>query len=1030
MLYPKNNDPELSRELFEKPTSEYRGTPFWSWNCKLEKDELLRQVGVLQDMGFGGYHIHVRSGMDTEYLSPEFMELVRSCCDEGEKREMLTWLYDEDRWPSGFAGGIVTKDPQYRIRYLLFTPYSYEMVAGKKRDGNEQATALRSGLGHLLCRFDVVLDENGCLKNYKVLSDGETAEGREWFAYLESPHQSPRYNGQTYVDTLNKKAIERFLEVTHETYKKYIGERFGKSVPAIFTDEPQFTHKSTLRFPDSLMDVALPWTDDLEDTFRAAYGDSLTDHIPELIWELPDEKVSLTRYHYHDHICERFASAFADTIGAWCRKNGIMLTGHMMKEPTLESQTSALGEAMRSYRSFGLPGIDMLADRYELTTAKQAQSASRQFGCPGVLSELYGVTTWDFDFRGHKLQGDWQAALGVTVRVPHLSWVSMLGEAKRDYPASISYQSPWYREYPYIENHFARVNTAMTRGKADVRVGVIHPVESYWLHWGPSAQTALIRSQMDENFQNITSWLLYGCVDFDFISESLLPEQCAAAGAPLQVGEMAYDVIIVPACQTIRKTTYDRLCAFREAGGKLIFMGNAPTLMDAVPSEAPAALAATCGVIPFSRAAILSALAEDRTIEIRNAGGDLTTNLFYQMRTDGKDKWLFIANGRHPGNKDISRRQSVVLRIKGQYIPTLYDTLTGEIKPMSCRYEKDWTVLERTLYSYDSLLLHLTPGIAQNAETVTAPAAKTPVSLSVPFKVAYTRAEPNALLLDQAQYALDDEEFSPTEELLRADTALRRRFGWTPWNGSSNQPWCMDKTPPTHKVRLRFAIESEIAVRGAKLALETPLDAKIVFNGQEIPSTPDGYYVDKAIECVPLPEIPAGVSTLEITYPFGERTAIEWCYILGDFGVKVEGRSAKIVPEQKELGFGSVICQGLPFYSGALTYHLEAETTGGDLEVTVPQYHGAVIRATVDDQSDLIAFCPYRTTFTGLPAGKHALDLTLYISRTNGFGPLHNADVKLSYQSPGAWRSGSDSWCYEYRLIEQGILSTPWLIEK
>lgn len=86
-----------------------------------------------------------------------------------------------------------------------------------------------------------------------------------------------------------------------------------------------------------------------------------------------------------------------------------------------------------------------------------------------------GVTNWDYDFRGHKFQGDWQAALGVTVRVPHLSWVSMNGEAKRDYPASISYQSPWYKEYKYVEDHFARVNTAMTRGKAVVRIGVIHP---------------------------------------------------------------------------------------------------------------------------------------------------------------------------------------------------------------------------------------------------------------------------------------------------------------------------------------------------------------------------------------------------------------------------------------------------------------------------------------------------------------------------------------------------------------------------
>lgn len=1027
MLYPKNNSPELSQELFESPTCEYRGAPFWAWNCKLDRDELLRQLDVMNEMGFGGVHIHVRSGMDTTYLSDEFMDLVRSCSDKTEKDHMLTWLYDEDRWPSGFAGGYVTKDPQYRIRYLLFTPFPYEEVGANTVIGNETAAARRSGLGKLLCRFDVVLDENGCLADYRILPDGEEARGRIWYAYIESPRPSPRHNGQTYVDTLNKKAIERFVEITHEAYKRSVGDKFGKNIPAIFTDEPQFTHKSTLRFPDSLMDVSLPWTDDLEQTFRAAYGVPLTEHIPELIWELPGDAVSLTRYHYHDHICERFASAFADTIGTWCDKNGIMLTGHMMQEPTLESQTSALGEAMRSYRSFQLPGIDMLADRYELTTAKQAQSASRQYGRPGVLSELYGVTTWDFDFRGHKLHGDWQAALGVTVRVPHLAWVSMLGEAKRDYPASISYQSPWYREYPLIENHFARVNTAMTRGKADVRVGVIHPVESYWLHWGPSAQTALTRSQMDENFQNITSWLLYGSIDFDFISESLLPGLCPSGSAPLKVGEMAYDVIILPACQTIRKSTYERLLAFKRAGGKLIVMGSAPTLMDAVPSPLPATLADS--ILPFSRAAILGALADERAVEIRNADGNMTTNLLHQLRTDGENKWLFLVNGKHPTNKDISRRQNIVLRIRGHYVPTLYDTLTGEIREIPYRYDKDSTVIERTIYSYDSLLLHLVPGEVAYVAPEKAASDRKPVSLHVPFKVAYTRSEPNALLLDQAQYALDDEEYGDIEELLRADTALRNRMGWTPWNGSSNQPWCMEKVAPTHKVRLRFRFESEIPVKGASLALETPLDAKITFNGQEIDNRPNGYYVDKAIECVRLPEIPAGVSTLEIVYPFGERTAIEWCYILGDFGVKVEGRVAKIVPEQKLIGFGSVTDQGMPFYSGALTYHMEAQTSGGDLEITVPQYHGAVIRAFVDDQSQIIAFNPYKARFTSLAPGKHAVGLKLYINRTNGFNALHNADRKLSYQSPSAWRSSGDSWCYEYRLIEQGILSSPWFTE-
>ena len=103
MLYKKNGADHLTEELFRNPTSEYRGTPFWAWNCKLEQSELERQIDVLHEMGFGGFHMHVHTGMDTPYLSDEYMSLVRACVDKAERERMLAWLYDEDRWPSGAA---------------------------------------------------------------------------------------------------------------------------------------------------------------------------------------------------------------------------------------------------------------------------------------------------------------------------------------------------------------------------------------------------------------------------------------------------------------------------------------------------------------------------------------------------------------------------------------------------------------------------------------------------------------------------------------------------------------------------------------------------------------------------------------------------------------------------------------------------------------------------------------------------------------------------------------------------------------
>ena len=1034
MLYKKNSSHELSRELFRNPSSEYRGTPFWSWNCKLEREELLRQIEVLKQMGFGGFHMHVRSGMATPYLGEEFMELVRDCVEKAKAEDMLAWLYDEDRWPSGFAGGFVTKDPKYRIRYLLFTPTPYEVQGGLERNGNEQATAVRSGLGTLFAKFDIVLDESGCLEKYRLLGEGEEAEGRVWYAYIESPRPSPRYNGYTYVNTLDKASIDRFIEVTHEAYKKKVGDEFGGVIPAIFTDEPQFTHKMTLRFADTPQDVALPWTDDLPETFAAAYGEDLIAGIPELIWELPEGNVSKIRYHFHDHVCERFTEAFADNIGSWCKKNNIMLTGHVMREPTLLTQTGAVSEAMRSYRSFQLPGIDMLANRHENTTAKQAQSAARQYGCEGVMSELYGVTDWDYDFRGHKLQGDWQAALGITVRVPHLSWVSMEGEAKRDYPASINYQSAWYGQYSYVENHFARLNTALTRGKSCVRVGVIHPIESYWLHWGPTEQTALIRDRMDTAFQSLTEWLLFGSIDFDFIAESLLPEQCEKGESPLKVGEMEYDVVIVPECETLRSTTVERLSGFLKAGGKLIFMGSAPSLVDAGKENVKSVLelynSKRAERISFSRGSLLTALEPYRMVDIRNTSGSLTDNLLHQIRRDGDSLWLFICQGKDPYNPDISRRQGIKISVKGNWAVTLYDTLTGDCVEQSCSHTGGNTIINTSLYPHDSLLYKLTPSLADTNTVKQAKPKATIRTIPTPPTVPYTLDEPNVLLLDMAEYSFDGGEWQQCEELLRIDTACRKSLGWTPWSGGSDQPWNLPAEAPDHRIALRFKIESEIDYTGAHLALETPEIAKIKFNGVDVPNNTVGYFIDKAIKKVALPPIHKGENLLEIEYLFGKRTAVEWCYILGDFGVRVRGREVKITTRSEDLAFDSIVHQTLPFYSGCVSYYLEAETRGGELEVTIPQYRGAVITASLDGGEPIpVAFSPYRVNFGTVPAGVHKIELKLYLTRVNSCGHIHNADDCVSYPSPGAWRTSGDSWCYEYRLKRNGILTSPQINE-
>ena len=998
MLYPKKHE-KLSRELFANPTSEYRGTPFWAWNCELEKNELLRQLDVMKQMGLGGAHMHVRTGMATPYLSDEHMDLIRACVDKCKQEKMLAWLYDEDRWPSGAAGGIVTKEEKYRQRYLLLTRTPQDEM--------------------LLACYDILLNEDGTLADYRRIAEEEAAQGQKWYAYRKIESPSPWYNNQTYVNTLDPAAMRRFIEVTYDRYLETVGEEFGKTVPAIFTDEPQFTFKKPLPFADSQEQAVMPWSDDLPTTFAAAYGEDLMAHLPEIFWDLPEGAPSVIRYRFHDHVCERFTQAFADQCGGWCGAHGLMLTGHMLHEPTLGSQTTGIGEAMRAYRSFQLPGIDMLCNWKEFTTAKQAQSAVHQYGREGMLSELYGVTGWDFDFRGHKFQGDWQAALGVTVRVHHLFWVSMKGEAKRDYPASIGYQSPWWQDYAAVEDHFARVSTALTRGKPLVKVGMIHPIESYWLAFGPNEQTLSARQQMNTRFENVTNWMLSGLIDFDFICESLLPEQCATASAPLQVGEMAYDAIVVPACDTLRATTLERLEAFAAAGGQLIFMGKAPRYCDAVPSERGRKLWEKSTHIDFDAQALMEQLQPLRLVDIRRPNGSRTDDLIYQMRQDGDDRWLFLAHNRQSSNPDISIPFDLHLTLDGVYQVEEYDTQTGEIRPLAVTHKGGKTLFDKTIYINDSLLVRLTH---DEVGTPIESEARNSEKLPVPMLVDFTRNEPNVLLLDKAEFALDDQDWRPSKELLQADNDLRRDLDLPMRMSHVAQPWTVDEPTPEHTVRLRFAVHSRIQTP-ASLALEDADIAAITFNGTAVPINVDGWFVDKSIGVRPLGNLQIGENIIEVTLPFGQRTNVEYCYLLGEFGVAIMGEHREITDAPTKLGFDSITHQGLAHYTGNITYRIPVTTKAGKIRITTPHYVGAAVKVRVDGAQDRIIYPPYQCVLP-VSEGRHMLEITVLGNRFNAFGHLHAGEQTNVWVGPNIWRT-LDNWTESYRLRPLGLLSAP-----
>lgn len=1053
----------LSQEFlkeFKNPGNEYRGTPFWSWNTKLDPDCLEEQIEQFREMGMGGFYIHTRVGLDTEYMGPEYMDCVKKAVKIAKEKGLFACLYDEDRWPSGYGGGKVTSRREYRSRNLLITPYRKGTKSYTKRNTDSMASPSPQGNGTFLAAYEVGLNTDGTLAFYDRCGENAVPKkgGRLWYVYLEIAHDSPWFNNQSYVDTLNPEAIRCFLDVTYEAYKHAVGEEFGHTIPSIFTDEPQFGRKNCLGNAAAMEEVMLPFTDDFWESYSEAYGEDLLDYIPELIWELPNGAASRHRYRYHDHVTERFARAFSDQVGEWCDKEGLCLAGHMMEEPTLQSQTQALGEVMKSLRGFSLPGIDMLCDAREYTTAKQAESVCHQYGRAGVVSELYGVTNWDFDFRNHKLQGDWQAALGITHRVHHLNWMSMGGEAKRDYPAAIGFQSPWYKEYGCIETHFARVNTAMRKGIPEVHIGVIHPVESLWLLFGPNQQTSQKRQELDRRFSEVTKWLLFNQLDFDFISESLLAEQWDG----VKVGRMNYDTVVVPGCLTLRQTTLDILKEMREAGRKIIFMGKVPKLVDACKSRQAVSFAEKCTRIEFEKGALLEELEEFRFLEIRyhgekhlkkpwhkkNWNGERAEKYLCQTRVDGEARWLFIANGRKESDRDLTLSDDVRMVIKGSWQVTELDTMDGAVRKRTSYAEDGDTVLYHRFYQHDSLLLYLEPKEWENSREIVE-AEKTddekacvdtrqemkvePVEAYVHYRelfqdpVEVVREEPNVLLLDLPEYRFAGQSFEGPEEILRVDNILRERLGLPLRRAALAQPWTQKEEGSSCPVALRYRIHCGTEIRGAFLALEALEETEIYVDEQQIsPKAVSGFYVDPCIRMVRLPVLSEGTHELRLEIAFQSKVNLECCYLLGDFSVVLSGSHALLERRKTRSCWSSLTEQGMPFYGGNAVYRTELDLEKGDYLLEVSKYRAPLLEVRVDsEKAGSIITAPYRVHFQIRHSGKHCLEVKSFGSRVNTFGAVHNCDENEIYFDPNAWRTTNESWSYEYQLKKTGILKAP-----
>lgn len=574
------------------------------------------------------------------------MECVRKSVATAKENGMSTWIYDEDKWTSGAAGGMVAARDSEKYSAKALT---MEMT--------------KEGIGwddSVLAVFRVKIKNNYIQNIIRVQKeDFELKDEKESFQVFRCEKSGPSewYNNSSPSDNLNPETVALFIEMTHEKYKKEFYSEFGKTIKGMFTDEPNvadFFSKYTEGRP------WLPWTNGFEDYFKQKRGYEIIDVIPFLFFV--GEKASKTRHDFWRTISERFSESYSKQIGDWCEQNNLIFTGHFLFENDLGYATRASGSTIPQYRFMHAPGIDILGEQTsEYLTVKQCTSVANQYGRKHVLSETYGCTNWDFTFEGQKWVGDWQYVMGVNLRCQHLALYTLKGLRKRDYPPTFNYNTCWWKYNNVVEDYFARLGVLTSNGRVVRDVLVLHPASTIWMMTGSRMGEDLstfdnmgwtdsnlveLNAECDKFNQLIHSMLAFH-YDLDIGDEIIIEEEGRIENGKFYINQTGYLVIVIPPLKTLFAKTVNLLIEFMDKGGKVIALEPLPGMLEGIKSEEIKKLVNRPDLIIVKEERdLFFALSEvlPRKVSIRNKYG-LEAGEFLHMQRDLPDgNLLFVVN--------------------------------------------------------------------------------------------------------------------------------------------------------------------------------------------------------------------------------------------------------------------------------------------------------------------------------------------------------------------------------------------------
>lgn len=565
----------LSKEKFVNPSKEFGIMPFWFWNGEMKYEEIEYQLKEYKDKGCPGLYIHARFGVREElgYMNEDWLDRVKFTIEKAQELGLQIWVYDEYNWPSGTCGQTIMKDhPELTNVYLELVEgdlpgqfFTFMEGTDSRYNDLEQSEPIYA------CAIKLEDMENG---NYEVVDlmpslsfdkvvTWEAPKG-PWklFYFIER-------KSTWYADVLNPETTKKFLEYTHERYKASIGESFSHDVKGFFTDEPAMDY-----FEVGRDNFVIPWSKQMFKIFKEHNGYDLKKELPKLFFDCGGNTEQI-RYDYWSTLTDQYEKAYFKQIADWCEDNDMVFTGHLLYEESLRLHARVDGNLFKHLRNFDMTGVDHLYPRIgnremenEHVALKIASSAAHQNGSVRLVSESMGGSYWDCTMERMKWIGDWEYVLGVNQFIPHGFHYTIEGERKRDWPPSMFCQFTWWEQYGLFNDYMTRMGYVLSGGDHVAKVAILYPMNSIWANYTPQKKDK-IGNTIENDFNYMTDRLLRLHIDFDYLDEDVLCDECRIEDGKICIQGEKYEMLMLPPCTHIKAKTLAKLEEFVAAGGKL-----------------------------------------------------------------------------------------------------------------------------------------------------------------------------------------------------------------------------------------------------------------------------------------------------------------------------------------------------------------------------------------------------------------------------------------------------------------------------